>query len=172
MRFSVTKWNFWQEREGEVSIESYQTSKPTQKEWSWFPHCFAPLFPATWRAVTDATREESRPPDSRTPKGTSVISLLRTAWTEKRNGDRSVLHVEILFETYTILTYVLKRLSENKGVVWSRRDRLREPRRAVPSSEIASFAGVQISGREIFEMLAIVVQSFHLRWYPNWPCRA
>lgn len=35
--------------------------------------------PAKWRAVIEATKDESRPPDSRTPKGTSVINLLITA---------------------------------------------------------------------------------------------
>ena len=55
------------------------TSSPTQKEWSCVPHCLAALDPARWRAVTEATSEESSPPLRRTPKGTSVISLLITA---------------------------------------------------------------------------------------------
>lgn len=55
------------------------TSRPTQKEWSCDPHCLAALVPAKWRWVTAATNDESSPPDSRTPNGTSVINLLITA---------------------------------------------------------------------------------------------
>jgi len=35
--------------------------------------------------------------------------------------------------------------------------------------KIACLAGVQMAGREIFKMSAIIVQSFHFRWYPNRP---
>lgn len=60
--------------------ESYLiTSRPTQKEWSWAPHCLAAFVPDKWRAVIDATNDESSPPDNKTPKGTSVINLLITA---------------------------------------------------------------------------------------------
>lgn len=55
------------------------TSRPTQKECSWEPHCFAAFVSAKWRAVMEATKDESSPPERRTPKGTSVISLLTTA---------------------------------------------------------------------------------------------
>lgn len=54
-------------------------SRPTQKEWSCAPHCLPAFVPAKWRPVIEATNDESRPPDSRTPNGTSVISLLITA---------------------------------------------------------------------------------------------
>lgn len=43
------------------------------------PHWAASDF-SKWRNATEATRDESRPPERRTPKGTSVISLFITAY--------------------------------------------------------------------------------------------
>jgi hypothetical protein len=39
-----------------------------------------------WRLVTEATREESSPPERRTPNGTSVMSLLITACSRARES--------------------------------------------------------------------------------------
>lgn len=61
-----------------------KTSRPTTKEWSSVPNFSAASVLTRWRLVTEATREESSPPERRTPKGTSVISLLITACTHAR----------------------------------------------------------------------------------------
>lgn len=50
-----------------------------QKVCNCDPHWQAASDSAKWREATEATRDESSPPDRSTPKGTSVISLLITA---------------------------------------------------------------------------------------------
>jgi len=55
------------------------TLSPTQNECNFAPHCLAAFVPARYLAVTAATNEESKPPDSKTPNGTSVINLFITA---------------------------------------------------------------------------------------------
>lgn len=51
-----------------------------QKEWIRPPHRLAASMVDKCREATAATSDESRPPESKTPKGTSVISLLITAY--------------------------------------------------------------------------------------------
>lgn len=56
------------------------TFKPTQNVCNCDPHCLATFVCAKCREATAATSEESSPPDKSTPNGTSVISLLITAF--------------------------------------------------------------------------------------------
>jgi hypothetical protein len=67
-------------RDESVGQGPNKTSSPTTKEWSSVPNFLAASVSTRWRLVTEATREESRPPERRTPKGTSVMSLFTTAW--------------------------------------------------------------------------------------------
>jgi len=76
--------------------EPIVTSKPTQKEWSCVPHISTALVSAKCLAVTAATNDESRPPDNRTPNGTSVISLLMTACTHTGKSAFQITEVEFI----------------------------------------------------------------------------
>ncbi len=55
------------------------TLSPTEKVWSCAPQTLAASVCASCRDATAATKEESKPPDRSTPKGTSVISRFMTA---------------------------------------------------------------------------------------------
>ena len=61
-----------------MRVNKKLTFKPIQKVCSLFPHGLAPFVSSKCREATDATKEESSPPDKSTPNGTSDISLLIT----------------------------------------------------------------------------------------------
>lgn len=122
------------------------TSRPTQKEWSCVPHCLAAFVPAKWRAVIEATNDESRPPERRTPKGTSVISLLITAWTYKivQRKSAKITKIPACFLNFANknlkpsrtrrirVSHIFKSMSEHKWIIWGRWNGLREPKRIIP----------------------------------------
>lgn len=133
------------------SWEFTLTSRPTQKEWSCAPHCLAAFVPAKWRAVIEATNDESRPPDSRTPKGTSVISLLITAciyhnYNMSYKPQEVPVHLLINFHIMSDCTiiydpscvtiyrsYIFKCTSYNEWIIWGWWYSFRVPRRIIPS---------------------------------------
>ena len=64
------------------------TFRPMQNVCNWDPHCLATLASERCREATAATSEESSPPDRSTPNGTSVISLLSTAYIDTTNKQK------------------------------------------------------------------------------------
>jgi len=67
-----------------MTVNKKLTFKPIQNVCNLFPHCLATFVSFKCREATDATKEESSPPDKSTPNGTSVISLLITACRSER----------------------------------------------------------------------------------------
>ena len=76
-----------------AALRSGLPSRPTVKEWSLGKE---EERRATLRAQMEATREESRPPERRTPQGTSDImrrvtafskAWRRTSWTDRTKND-------------------------------------------------------------------------------------
>merc|ERR1719201_269620 len=68
-----------------AASRSGEPFRPTEKEWSLDIHDEAPspfAFRVNVRCATDATKEESNPPDSKTPQGTSLIIRRSTAFTK------------------------------------------------------------------------------------------
>jgi hypothetical protein len=88
----------------------------------------AALVPARCRDATAATKEESRPPESSTPKGTSVISLFTTAckWqvikkhhtsNANRLWNQLADHVETDLKRMSLGAYLLEGCTEDERLV-------------------------------------------------------
>lgn len=143
-----------------IQENSQLTSKPTQNEWSWAPHCLAALVPAKCLAVMEATKEESKPPESSTPNGTSVINLLITACmyhTQQISESQNTISHLCIWGTEFVESYILKSPSESKRIIWVWWNGLGEPWRIVPTPQATFFARVQVTRWEGFKMFTVII---------------